>query len=180
MSRRLYFFLFQRKLYILFSIVFLILWNSINLAYVSQLGNNDLASDHIFTSQIESHSVPDMVFLLTLNYFVPFGVIENRFTKINFKYFNGNCDNSSCLGWWVLFLYAPPYKSLPFWKNLWASLSFSYSFKLTYNLLRLAVSLKKMVVLSVNFTILILWSPISFNPFISVNEIGKYCSHNIV
>ena len=33
MSRRLYFFLFQRKLYILFSISFLIFWNSINLAY---------------------------------------------------------------------------------------------------------------------------------------------------
>ena len=42
--------------------------------------------------------IRDMVFLLTFNYFVPFGVIENRFTKINFKYFNGNCDYSSCLG----------------------------------------------------------------------------------
>ena len=30
------------------------------------------------------------------DYFVPFGVIENRFTKIKFKYFNGNCDYSSC------------------------------------------------------------------------------------
>ena len=38
------------------------------------------------------------VFLLTFNYFVPFGVIKKRFTKINFKYFNGNCDNSSCSG----------------------------------------------------------------------------------
>ena len=51
---------------------------------------------YIFTSQRESHSIPDMGFLLTFNYFVPFGVIENRFTKINFKYFNGNCDYSSC------------------------------------------------------------------------------------
>ena len=62
MSRSLYFFLFQGKLYILFSISFLIFWNSINLAYVSQLGNKDLVSDHIFTSQRESHSVPDVVF----------------------------------------------------------------------------------------------------------------------
>ena len=62
MSRRLYFFVFQRKLYIHFSISFLIFWNSINLAYVSQLGNKDLVSDHIFTSQRESHSVPDVVF----------------------------------------------------------------------------------------------------------------------
>ena len=45
---------------------------------------------------------------------------------------------------------------------------------------RHAISLKKMVVLSINFTILILWSPVSFNPFISINEIGKYHSHNIV
>ena len=47
-------------------------------------------------------------------------------------------------------------------------------------LLRQVISLKKMVVLSVNFTISILWSPVSFNSFISINEIGKYHSHNIV
>ena len=76
----------------------MIFWNIINLACVSQLGKKDLVSDYIFTSQRESLSVPDMVFLLTLCYFVPFGVIENRFTKINFKYFNGSCDNSSCPG----------------------------------------------------------------------------------
>ena len=163
-----------------FSICYLIFWNSINLAYVSKLGNKDLVSDYIFTSRKECHSVPEIGFLLTFNYFVPFGVIKNRFTKINFKYFNGNCDNSSCLGWWVLFLYAPPHKSLAFWKNLWASLSFSYSLKITYILLRQVISPKKMVVMSVNFTNLISWSPISFNPFISINEIGKYHSHNIV
>ena len=32
------------------------------------------------------------------DYFVLFGVIENRFTKIKFKCFNGNCDYSSRLG----------------------------------------------------------------------------------
>ena len=62
MSRRLYFFLFQKKVHILFSISFLIFWNNINLAYVSQLGNKDLVSDYILTSQRESHSLPDMVF----------------------------------------------------------------------------------------------------------------------
>ena len=181
MSRGLYFFLFLRKLYIFFSTPFLIFWNSINLTYASQLGNKDLVSDYIFTFQKESHSVPDMDFLLTFNYFVPFAVIENRFTKINFKYFNGNCDYSSCPGWWILFLYAPPHKGLAFWKNyLWASLSFSYSLKITCILLRQVISFKKMVVLSVKFTILISLSPISFNPFISINEIGKYHSHNIV
>ena len=52
-------------------------------------------SDHTFTSKRESHSVPGMGFLLTFNYFVPFGVIANRFTKTYFKCFNGICDNSS-------------------------------------------------------------------------------------
>ena len=60
MSRRLYFFLFQRKFYILFSISCLIFCNSINLAFVSQLRNEDLVSDYIFISQRESQSVPDM------------------------------------------------------------------------------------------------------------------------
>ena len=32
------------------------------MTYVSQLGNKDLVSDHIFTSQREFHSVPDMDF----------------------------------------------------------------------------------------------------------------------
>ena len=176
MSRRLYFFLFQRKLYILFSIFFLIFWNSTNLAYVSQLGNEYLVSDYISTSQRESHSPPDMVFLLTFNYFVPFGVIKLRFTKINFKYFNGYCDYSSCPGWWILFLYAPPHKGLAFWKNyLWTSLSFSYSLKITCILLRQVISLKKMMVLSVKFTILISWSPICI-PLILLSALMRLAS----
>ena len=36
--------------------------------WVSQLGNRDLVSGYIFTPQRESHSIPDMFFLLTLNY----------------------------------------------------------------------------------------------------------------
>ena len=69
-----------------------------NLAYVPQLGNKHLVSDYTFTSQRGSHSVTDIGFLLTFNYFVPFVVIKNRFNKINFNYFNGNCDYSSCPG----------------------------------------------------------------------------------
>ena len=38
------------------------------MAYVSQLRNEDLVSDYIFTSQRRSHSLTDMVFLVTLNY----------------------------------------------------------------------------------------------------------------
>ena len=115
----------------------------------------------IFLPLKETHSVPDMGFLLTLSYLVPFGVIENRFIKINFKGFNGNCDYSSCPGWWILFLYTPFHKSFAFWKiYLWASLSFSHSLKITCVLLRQVISLKKMVVFSVKFTILNWCSPI--------------------
>ena len=49
---------------------------------MSQLGNEDLVSDYIFASQRESHSVPDMGFLLIFNYFAPFGVIENSLPKL--------------------------------------------------------------------------------------------------
>ena len=48
--------------YYFFSSLFDIFWNSINLRYVSQLGQEDLVHDHLFTSQIESHSVPDIDF----------------------------------------------------------------------------------------------------------------------
>ena len=36
--------------------------------WASQLENKDLVSHYIFTSQRKCHSIPDMVFLLTLNY----------------------------------------------------------------------------------------------------------------
>ena len=70
-------------------------------------------------------------------------------------------DYSSCPGWWILFLCAPPHKGLDFWKNyIWTCLSFSYSPKITFILIREVISLKKMVVLSVKFTFLISWPPI--------------------
>ena len=88
-------------------------------------------------------------------------LFQNGFTKIKFKYFNGNCDYSSWPGWWILFLYALPDKGLAFWKNyLWTSLSFSYSLKIICILLRQIISFKKMAVISEKFTILISWSPI--------------------
>ena len=80
-----------------------------NLAYVSKLGEEVLVvNDYLFTSQRESHSLPDRdFFCYTIAYFVPIWVIENRVTNIKFKYFNGNCAScySSCLGSSILFLY---------------------------------------------------------------------------
>ena len=53
MSGRLYFSLFKRKLYVLFSISFLIFFGlNINLAYVSKFGEEGLVVyDYLFTSQ---------------------------------------------------------------------------------------------------------------------------------
>ena len=56
-------------------------------------------------------------FCYTIANFVPFGVIENKVTKINFKYFNGNCEYSSYCSWSVLFLYAPAHEDIVFWTN---------------------------------------------------------------
>ena len=110
------------------------------------------------------------------DYFVPFGVIENKFTKIKFKSVNGNRDYSSWLAWWILFLYALPHKGLDFWKNyLWISLSFSYSLKITCILLGQVISLRKMVVLSVKFTILISWSSICI-PLILLSALMRLAS----
>ena len=39
-----------------------IFWNSTNLAYVSQLGEEDFVYNYLFTSERESHFVPDMDF----------------------------------------------------------------------------------------------------------------------
>ena len=101
-------------------------------------------------------------FLLTFNYFVPFGIIENKFIKIKSKYFNGNCDYSSCLGWWILFLYEPPHKGLAF-------------LKIICILLRQVISHRKMVVLSLKFTILISWSPVCI-PLILLSALMKLTS----
>ena len=68
MSGRLYSFLFQRRLYVLFAISILMYFElSTNLAYVSKLGEEGLVVyDYLFTSQRESHFVPDRDFFATL------------------------------------------------------------------------------------------------------------------
>ena len=83
---------------IVYSISFLIFWKIINLTYVSQLGDEDSVTDYIFTSQRESHSVPDMDFLLYLQLFCPIWSYREQIYQNNFKCFNGNCDYSSCPG----------------------------------------------------------------------------------
>ena len=60
-----------------------------------------------------------------------------------------------------------------FWKNyLWTSLSFSYGLIITCIILRQVIYLKKMVVLSAKFTILISWSHICI-PLILLSALKK-------
>ena len=47
--------------------LFDIFWHSINLAYVSQLGEEDLVQDYLFDPQSKSHSVPDMDFFCAIS-----------------------------------------------------------------------------------------------------------------
>ena len=64
----LFFSLTDEMAYYFFNFLFNILELYKFALWVSQLGNKDLVSDYIFTSQRESHSIPDMAFWLTLNY----------------------------------------------------------------------------------------------------------------
>ena len=64
--------------------------------YVSKFGEQGLLYDIFYLSKRVSLCSRRGFFLYSFAYFVPFGVIENRVTKIKFKYFNQNCDNSSC------------------------------------------------------------------------------------
>ena len=50
-----------------FNFLFDVFWNSINLAYVSEIGEKDLVYNYLFTSQRESHSIPDMNYLAILS-----------------------------------------------------------------------------------------------------------------
>ena len=52
----------EEIVYSFFSILFGIFWESIDLAYVSKLVEEGLVYHYLFTSQEETHSVPDMDF----------------------------------------------------------------------------------------------------------------------
>ena len=52
----------EEIVYSFFNLLFGIFWKSINLAYVSQLAEKDLVYEYVFTSQRESHFVPNMDF----------------------------------------------------------------------------------------------------------------------
>ena len=112
------FFLFQRKLYILFSIPFLIYFGIVKIWPMYHNLEKRISFTIIFLPLKEGLTLFQIRIFFqvsyTFTYFVPFGVIKNRVIKINFKYFNGNYDYSSCPGSSILFLYASAHKGLAF------------------------------------------------------------------
>ena len=137
-------------MYILFSISFMIIQNRIHLAYVSsQLGKEDLVFDYIFTSQRHSHSVPDMIFLLTFNY-----LSKIDLPKLTSSILMEIVTIPVVLVDEFYFQMHQFIKALLFEKVIFESLPSSYSLKTACILLRQVISLKKMVVFSVKFTIL--------------------------
>ena len=96
----------------------------------------------------------------TFNYFVPFGVFENKVIQVYSKYFNGTFVHFVCPDLSILFLYAAAHKAWLFEKSIFELDASSYSFKTTCILLRQVTSLKKMLLSSAKFIILISWSPI--------------------
>ena len=103
-----------------------------------------LVYDCLFTCQFEM-----WIFWYTFTYFVPFGVIGNRVTKVNFKYFNGNVAET-----WH------------FEKFIFELDASSYSFIITCILSRQIISLKKVLMSSEKFTILISWSLVCIPVFV--------------
>ena len=112
------FFPVQRKLYILFSIPFLIYFGIVKIWPMYHNLEKRISFTIILLPLKEGLTLFEIWIFFqisyTFTYFVPFGVIKNRVTKINFKYFNGNYDYSSCPGSSILFLYAPTHKGLAF------------------------------------------------------------------
>ena len=99
-SGSLYFFLFQRKLYILFSISFLIYIGKVQIWPMYHSLEKMIWFTIIFLPLKQSLTL----FQIWIFFAIPSLILshldlaENRVTKINFKHFNGNCDYSSCSG----------------------------------------------------------------------------------
>ena len=89
-----------------------------------------------------------------------------------------NFDLGVCPGLSVLFLYAPAYRTWLFENFIFELETFSYSFKITYILLRQVISSKKMVMSSAKFTNLISWFPIC-TPLIPLSASMKLASTSV-
>ena len=99
-----------------------------------------------------------------------------EFSKLTPKFLMENCDHPFVLVGHFYF-YMIQLIRLDFWKLCLRAICTWYSFKITCILLSQVISLKKMVVLPAEFTVLISWSPVSI-PLILISEIDKYLSCN--
>ena len=146
----------EEIVYCLFNFLFDILWNRIYLNYAPKFEQEDLVHNYFFTSQIDSHSVPDINFFCeTFTYILPIGVIERRIYKSSTIILMGYFDLAICPDLSVLLLYAPAYRAWIFKSFIFELKVFSYSFEITCILLRQVITPKKMVMSSAKFTNLI-------------------------
>ena len=108
----------EEIVYSFLNFLFDIFWNSINLNSIELYKGFCLRLSFYLLPLKESLTLFHIrIFCYTFTFFVLFGVVECTVTKINFKYFNGNCDYCSCPAWPILVLFAPAHKGLAFWNN---------------------------------------------------------------
>ena len=78
-----FFIVLQEIAYSLFNFFFDILWSNIYLNYVPKFGSEDLVYNDLFTSQRDSHFVPDMEFLVKLSLILfQLELSREEFTKL--------------------------------------------------------------------------------------------------
>ena len=159
--------LFQRKLYILFSISFLIYFGIIFIWTMYQSLDKRIQFIMIFLPIKDSLTLFQM-----WNFFVKLWLIlsqsvlsREEFTKLTQAFWREVLTLSFVLAYQFYFYISQPIRLDFFEKFVFELESSSYSFKITCILLRQVISPKKMVMSSGKFTNLILWSAIC-TPFI--------------
>ena len=134
------------------------------LTYISKFGKENLICNSFLKE-------------LTMNYFVPIGIIKDRTTKMYPKYFNGDVTMSFVLFYQFFFIYDPACKAWLFEKFIF-ELEASNKFKITCNLVRQVILLRQLVMSSARLCTFMLSYLYAFNPSISIKENGKYLNHN--
>ena len=132
MSGRLCFFLFQGKLFILFSVYFLVYFGKVLIWPMYHSLQKKIWFTSMFLPLKESLTLFQIwIFLLYVHLFcLIWSYRKYRVTKINFKYLNENCGYSSCHNGSIPFLYASAHKGFALiifeLDYHWASLSLHF------------------------------------------------------
>ena len=110
-----FFSLAEEIVFSFFNFLFDIFWNSINVAYVSQLGEEDLIYDYLFTSQCSLILFQIKIFLLYLRLFFPhLEFLRIELTKLTSSILMKIMAIPVVLVDRILFLDAPVHKRLIF------------------------------------------------------------------